>query len=163
MNIDDSMNETVDFDRKTEIVNSKEDMESSVRREASGDNEGHEVKTDAGVEELVHNTMDNKEEDLNDKGVNKKSMKDKDQEEIGNDEGSSNKKQDNVEWESMCFSDFPACFKTFKTLCLLDYALMKRHDYDLTSSLRRGALHSDNSCISKGARRYGGFVTGVTP
>nr|GFC02410.1 hypothetical protein [Tanacetum cinerariifolium] len=28
----------------------------------------------------------------------------------------------------------------FKTLCLLNYALMKRHDYDITSSLRRGAL-----------------------
>nr|GEV11203.1 hypothetical protein [Tanacetum cinerariifolium] len=42
--------------------------------------------------------------------------------------------------ESMCFSDFPACFQTFKTLCLLDYALMIRHDYDITSSLRRGAL-----------------------
>nr|GEZ45231.1 zinc finger, CCHC-type, retrotransposon Gag domain protein [Tanacetum cinerariifolium] len=27
-----------------------------------------------------------------------------------------------------------------KTLCLLNYALMKRHDYDITSSLRRGAL-----------------------
>nr|GFC43400.1 transposon Ty3-I Gag-Pol polyprotein [Tanacetum cinerariifolium] len=40
----------------------------------------------------------------------------------------------------MCFSDFPACFQTFKTLCLLNYALMIRHDYDLTSSLRRGAL-----------------------
>nr|GEZ87919.1 putative reverse transcriptase domain-containing protein [Tanacetum cinerariifolium] len=30
--------------------------------------------------------------------------------------------------------------ETFKTLCLLNYALMIRHDYDLTSSLRRGAL-----------------------
>nr|GFB28660.1 zinc finger, CCHC-type, retrotransposon Gag domain protein [Tanacetum cinerariifolium] len=30
--------------------------------------------------------------------------------------------------------------QTFKTLCLLDYALMIRHDYDLTSSLRKGAL-----------------------
>nr|GEW86673.1 RNA-directed DNA polymerase, eukaryota, nucleotide-binding alpha-beta plait domain protein [Tanacetum cinerariifolium] len=30
---------------------------------------------------------------------------------------------------------------TFKTLCFLNYALMTRHDYDLTSSLRRGALH----------------------
>nr|GEU91160.1 putative reverse transcriptase domain-containing protein [Tanacetum cinerariifolium] len=42
--------------------------------------------------------------------------------------------------ESMCFFDFPACFQTFKTLCLLNYALMIRHDYDITSSLRRGAL-----------------------
>nr|GFB62163.1 hypothetical protein [Tanacetum cinerariifolium] len=55
--------------------------------------------------------------------------------------------------ESMCFSDFPACFQTFKTLCLLNYALMIRHDYDLTSSLRRGALQescilsSEESCI----------------
>nr|GEZ86984.1 retrovirus-related Pol polyprotein from transposon TNT 1-94 [Tanacetum cinerariifolium] len=32
-------------------------------------------------------------------------------------------------------------FQTFKTLCLLNYALMIRHDYDLTSSLRRGVLH----------------------
>nr|GEX99406.1 hypothetical protein [Tanacetum cinerariifolium] len=30
--------------------------------------------------------------------------------------------------------------QTFKTLCLLDYALMIHHDYDITSSLRRGAL-----------------------
>nr|GFB77116.1 hypothetical protein [Tanacetum cinerariifolium] len=28
----------------------------------------------------------------------------------------------------------------FKTLCLLNYALMIRHDYDITSSLRRGVL-----------------------
>nr|GEU54002.1 hypothetical protein [Tanacetum cinerariifolium] len=42
--------------------------------------------------------------------------------------------------ESMCFSDFLACFQTFKTLCLLNYALMIRHDYDITSSLRIGAL-----------------------
>nr|GEY07164.1 PHD finger protein ALFIN-LIKE 4 [Tanacetum cinerariifolium] len=31
-------------------------------------------------------------------------------------------------------------YQTFKTLCLLNYALMIRHDYDITSSLRRGAL-----------------------
>nr|GFA27079.1 hypothetical protein [Tanacetum cinerariifolium] len=31
-------------------------------------------------------------------------------------------------------------FQTFKTLCLLDYDLMIRHDYDITSSLQRGAL-----------------------
>nr|GFA62140.1 hypothetical protein [Tanacetum cinerariifolium] len=30
--------------------------------------------------------------------------------------------------------------RPFKTLCLLNYALMKRHDYDITSSVRRGAL-----------------------
>nr|GEV61508.1 copia protein [Tanacetum cinerariifolium] len=30
--------------------------------------------------------------------------------------------------------------ETFKTLCFLNYALMICHDYDLTSSLRRGAL-----------------------
>nr|GEX34311.1 DNA-directed DNA polymerase [Tanacetum cinerariifolium] len=29
----------------------------------------------------------------------------------------------------------------FKTLCFLNYALMIRQDYDITSSLRRGALH----------------------
>nr|GEY60247.1 copia protein [Tanacetum cinerariifolium] len=40
----------------------------------------------------------------------------------------------------MCFSDFPICIQFFKTLCLLNYALMIRHDYDITSSLRRGAL-----------------------
>nr|GEY51415.1 copia protein [Tanacetum cinerariifolium] len=32
-------------------------------------------------------------------------------------------------------------FRPFKTLCLLNYALMKCHDYDITSSLRRGTLH----------------------
>nr|GEW39423.1 hypothetical protein [Tanacetum cinerariifolium] len=36
-------------------------------------------------------------------------------------------------------TDLP--FLTFKTLCLLNYALMICHDYDITSSLRRGALH----------------------
>nr|GFC67189.1 hypothetical protein [Tanacetum cinerariifolium] len=41
----------------------------------------------------------------------------------------------------MCFFDFPACFQTFKTSCLLNYALMIRYDYDITSSLRRRALH----------------------
>nr|GEX16956.1 hypothetical protein [Tanacetum cinerariifolium] len=41
------------------------------------------------------------------------------------------------------FSDFPDCFKTFKTLCFYDYALILRQDYDVTSSLRRGALHID--------------------
>nr|GFC61453.1 hypothetical protein [Tanacetum cinerariifolium] len=34
---------------------------------------------------------------------------------------------------------------TCKTLCLLNYALMIRHDYDITSSLRRGALHTWSS------------------
>nr|GFC04097.1 putative reverse transcriptase domain-containing protein [Tanacetum cinerariifolium] len=43
--------------------------------------------------------------------------------------------------ESMCFSDFPVCFRPFKTLCFFNYALMIRQDYDITSSLRRGALH----------------------
>nr|GEX58104.1 hypothetical protein [Tanacetum cinerariifolium] len=40
--------------------------------------------------------------------------------------------------ESMCFFDFPDCFKT---LCFFNYALILRQDYDITSSLRRGALH----------------------
>nr|GEX63684.1 reverse transcriptase domain-containing protein [Tanacetum cinerariifolium] len=35
--------------------------------------------------------------------------------------------------------------QTFKTLCLINYALMIRHDYDITSSLWRGALHADRS------------------
>nr|GEU44645.1 phospholipase-like protein [Tanacetum cinerariifolium] len=30
--------------------------------------------------------------------------------------------------------------RPFKTLCLFNYALMKRHDYDITYSLRRGVL-----------------------
>nr|GEZ16468.1 hypothetical protein [Tanacetum cinerariifolium] len=30
----------------------------------------------------------------------------------------------------------------FKTLCFFNYALMIRQDYDITSSLQRGALHS---------------------
>nr|GEY87101.1 putative ribonuclease H-like domain-containing protein [Tanacetum cinerariifolium]GEZ02098.1 putative ribonuclease H-like domain-containing protein [Tanacetum cinerariifolium] len=37
----------------------------------------------------------------------------------------------------------------FKTLCLLNYALMIRHDYDITSSLRRGALHCQGDKIKK--------------
>nr|GEY91046.1 hypothetical protein [Tanacetum cinerariifolium] len=43
--------------------------------------------------------------------------------------------------ESMCFFDFSDCFRLFKTLCFFNYALMIRQDYDITSSLRRGALH----------------------
>nr|GEY49535.1 hypothetical protein [Tanacetum cinerariifolium] len=35
--------------------------------------------------------------------------------------------------------------RLFKTLCLLNYALMIRHDYDITSSLRRGALQSQSA------------------
>nr|GFA29190.1 zinc finger, CCHC-type, retrotransposon Gag domain protein [Tanacetum cinerariifolium] len=42
--------------------------------------------------------------------------------------------------EPMCFFDFPDCFRLFKTLCFFNYALMIRQDYDITSSLRRGAL-----------------------
>nr|GEX70091.1 retrovirus-related Pol polyprotein from transposon 297 family [Tanacetum cinerariifolium] len=38
----------------------------------------------------------------------------------------------------------------FKTLCFFNYALMIRQDYDITSSLRRGALH----CVPK----KGGFT-----
>nr|GEX55125.1 hypothetical protein [Tanacetum cinerariifolium] len=40
---------------------------------------------------------------------------------------------------------------TFKTSCFLNYALMTRHDYDLTSSLRRGALHKPYAPTSKRA------------
>nr|GFB02810.1 reverse transcriptase domain-containing protein [Tanacetum cinerariifolium] len=43
-------------------------------------------------------------------------------------------------------------FQTFKTLCFLNYALMTRHDYDVTSSLQRGALQiypiSDSPWVS---------------
>nr|GFA91867.1 hypothetical protein [Tanacetum cinerariifolium] len=46
--------------------------------------------------------------------------------------------------ESMCFFDFPVCFRLFKTLCFFNYALMIRQDYGITSSLRRGALHVDS-------------------
>nr|GEY94102.1 hypothetical protein [Tanacetum cinerariifolium] len=39
------------------------------------------------------------------------------------------------------FLTFPFVFRPYKTLCFLNYALMIRQDYDITSSLRRGALH----------------------
>nr|GFC62644.1 hypothetical protein [Tanacetum cinerariifolium] len=32
----------------------------------------------------------------------------------------------------MCFPTFSFVFRSFKTLYLLNYALMKRHDYDIT-------------------------------
>nr|GEW79485.1 retrovirus-related Pol polyprotein from transposon TNT 1-94 [Tanacetum cinerariifolium] len=54
----------------------------------------------------------------------------------------------------MYFFDFPACFQTFKTLCLLNYALMIRHDYDLTSSLRRGALQAVRLFIAYAAHKF---------
>nr|GFB88920.1 hypothetical protein [Tanacetum cinerariifolium] len=38
------------------------------------------------------------------------------------------------------FLTFPFVFSPFKTLCFLNYALMIRQDYDITSYLRRGAL-----------------------
>nr|GEY15092.1 putative cytochrome P450 [Tanacetum cinerariifolium] len=38
---------------------------------------------------------------------------------------------------------------TFKTLCLLNYVLMIRHDYDMTSSLRRGALQPQSRPIMR--------------
>nr|GEX58352.1 hypothetical protein [Tanacetum cinerariifolium] len=34
-------------------------------------------------------------------------------------------------------------FQPFKTLCFLNYALMTRHDYDLTSPLRRGVIQKE--------------------
>nr|GFB54111.1 reverse transcriptase domain-containing protein [Tanacetum cinerariifolium] len=43
--------------------------------------------------------------------------------------------------ESMCFSDFPDCLRPFKTSCFFNYVLILRQDYDIMSSLRRGALH----------------------
>nr|GFA57436.1 hypothetical protein [Tanacetum cinerariifolium] len=39
------------------------------------------------------------------------------------------------------FSTFPIVLRPFKTLCFFNYALILRQDYDITSSLRRGALH----------------------
>nr|GEV62154.1 mitochondrial inner membrane protein OXA1-like [Tanacetum cinerariifolium] len=39
------------------------------------------------------------------------------------------------------FLTFPIVLRPFKTLCFFNYALILRQDYDITSSLRRGALH----------------------
>nr|GFB40160.1 hypothetical protein [Tanacetum cinerariifolium] len=40
------------------------------------------------------------------------------------------------------FPTFPIVLRPFKTLCFFNYALILRQDYDITSSLRRGALHA---------------------
>nr|GFA83282.1 hypothetical protein [Tanacetum cinerariifolium]GFA83324.1 hypothetical protein [Tanacetum cinerariifolium] len=40
------------------------------------------------------------------------------------------------------FLTFPIVLRPFKTLCFFNYALILRQDYDVTSSLRRGALHA---------------------
>nr|GEV67178.1 RNA-directed DNA polymerase, eukaryota [Tanacetum cinerariifolium] len=50
---------------------------------------------------------------------------------------------------SRLFSDL------FKTLCLLNYALMIRHDYDITSSLRRGALQVRWDFLDEVLRKFG--------
>nr|GEV03389.1 reverse transcriptase domain-containing protein [Tanacetum cinerariifolium] len=56
----------------------------------------------------------------------------------------------------------PPPFQTFKTLCLLNYALMIRHDYDLTSSLRRGALHSlPWMCLSPKSTGFNEFSSNI--
>nr|GEX81133.1 hypothetical protein [Tanacetum cinerariifolium] len=48
-----------------------------------------------------------------------------------------------VDIGSRCvFPTFPIVLRPFKTLCFFNYALILRQDYDITSSLRRGALHS---------------------
>nr|GEZ69101.1 hypothetical protein [Tanacetum cinerariifolium] len=68
--------------------------------------------------------------------------------------------------------------QTFKTLCLLDYALMIRHDFDITSSLRRAALQlwyqsqtllpqiraeiREEFCTSSGPSNVGGHPPPVT-
>nr|GEW26056.1 hypothetical protein [Tanacetum cinerariifolium] len=52
-----------------------------------------------------------------------------------------------------CFTCSAVYGRPFKTLCLLNYALMIRHDYDLTSSLRRGALQLE-SCLSSISNSY---------
>nr|GEZ62669.1 hypothetical protein [Tanacetum cinerariifolium] len=43
------------------------------------------------------------------------------------------------------FPTFPIVLRLFKTLCFYDYALILRQDYDITSSLRRGALQVEIS------------------
>nr|GEW17217.1 reverse transcriptase domain-containing protein [Tanacetum cinerariifolium] len=49
---------------------------------------------------------------------------------------------DNEDKGSRCvFPTFPIVLRPFKTLCFFNYALILRQDYDITSSLRRGALH----------------------
>nr|GFC03245.1 zinc finger, CCHC-type, retrotransposon Gag domain protein [Tanacetum cinerariifolium] len=50
---------------------------------------------------------------------------------------------------------------TFKTLCLLNYALMIRHDYDVTSSLRRGALQLWYQSQMVNTRTYADFSAAV--
>nr|GEY46102.1 putative ribonuclease H-like domain-containing protein [Tanacetum cinerariifolium] len=47
------------------------------------------------------------------------------------------------------FSTFSIVFRPFKTLCFFNYALILRQDYDITSSLRRGALQ----------KKYGIFIS----
>nr|GFB32172.1 retrovirus-related Pol polyprotein from transposon TNT 1-94 [Tanacetum cinerariifolium] len=42
----------------------------------------------------------------------------------------------------------------FKTLCFYDYALILRQDYDITSSLRRGALHKDTFKSTFGGAQF---------
>nr|GEZ69199.1 hypothetical protein [Tanacetum cinerariifolium] len=43
------------------------------------------------------------------------------------------------------FPTFPIVLRPFKTLCFFNYALILRQDYDVTSSLRRGALQITKS------------------
>nr|GEX14151.1 hypothetical protein [Tanacetum cinerariifolium] len=47
---------------------------------------------------------------------------------------------DDIEGSRCVFPTFPIVFRPFKTLCFFNYALILRQDYDITSSLRRGAL-----------------------
>nr|GEV49782.1 retrotransposon Gag domain, retroviral aspartyl protease [Tanacetum cinerariifolium] len=47
------------------------------------------------------------------------------------------------------FPTFPCVFRPFKTLCFVNYALMIRQDYDITSSLRRGALQKQTGTVQE--------------
>nr|GEX13808.1 hypothetical protein [Tanacetum cinerariifolium] len=63
-------------------------------------------------------------------------------EDMALDEQAQSSDDEDIGRESMCFSDFPDCLRPFKTLCFFNYALILCQDYDVTSSLRRGALQS---------------------
>nr|GEZ31104.1 ribonuclease H-like domain-containing protein [Tanacetum cinerariifolium] len=54
------------------------------------------------------------------------------------------------------FPTFLIVLRPFKTLCFFNYALILRQDYDITSSLRRGALHHV-SPISPLSKSYTGI------
>nr|GEV33551.1 hypothetical protein [Tanacetum cinerariifolium] len=97
------MNGTVNFDGKTDIVNSKEVKDNSVIRNETRDIEEDMLNTDAEKEDKDNSIVDDEDKNLNeitvDENVDRKTKNSNGHEETAINEGSSSKKKEDMECE----------------------------------------------------------------